>query len=466
MTDNPFRKLKSRQRTTTNTNTSTTTNTTTKKKNRSTTHANTTTTQKNANNIRKNNHGNKIHHNHNNKAKSALSRVLHHYKKIVPENPNSNNSSSSRPQQPQPKQQELLDEKSITQTSNLLTKCTTIVDKLIQKQSALSSTTTSSIGPNQSWLLYNNNNDNNAPQNLEEQEIITTTFTTIEESIPQKQLQQCIQQYKDIDKLIQVISQESTKVEFRRLITSSPKNHVKTIDSLNKILTNCLILCSQSLPPKYWNVHWNTASSSSSTLSEDCYDSSSSSSSSSNNDHNSEDYIDKNDQQRIQKGINLDTSSLLSPLENSMKVYHLLQQYNIDIQPIHYESIIKTAIYHGVSSSSSTNTAFNSNSPQIQGYDIASKLFKKQIDVDDSAYVPIDSRLGWDSPVEMGLFGIAMNVLMKEQHQQQGSRSAVDEKDGDEKEHHDIARKVGKEVLDAVDEMCMVSSTDQERCKY
>ncbi len=339
------------------------------------------------------------------KEESPLSRVLQPYKKVdakQKESMNMKNDIDNNDNKPI-----RIDEKSITQIMNLLSKCTTIVEKLTQKQRMY-------IPPTPSWL------DSNG-----------TSYITFDHYNKEEQIQR-IQQYKDVDKIIQIITQESTKREIHQLVQSSPRDHVKTFDSLNMILTQCFILCSNSLPPRYWNIVFE------------------------DNDHaeemNQEDVINNEE-------IIIDTTSLQTPLQNAMKLYHSLVAYNLDIQPIHYESIIKTALYDAAGSSSSNLLKYSSVEEGGKcgtnvGYEIASKLFKKQINVDDSAYVPIDSKLGWDSTVEMGLYSVAMNAV-------KNKRKDVNGDDCD----NVVSSIVGEEVMDAVDKMCMISSTDQERCK-
>eukprot|EP00957_Ditylum_brightwellii_P132034 10067471-Ditylum_brightwellii.AAC.1 len=77
--------------------------------------------------------------------------------------------------------------------------------------------------------------------------------------------------------------------------------------------------------------------------------------------------------------------------------------------------------------------------------EFASNLFKRQVNMDKGGYLPMDGRLG-----------IAMNAIL------QSSTSEMENyDDGD----GTISKQVGEEVMNAVEEMCLVSPTDQERCK-
>lgn len=80
---------------------------------------------------------------------------------------------------------------------------------------------------------------------------------------------------------------------------------------------------------------------------------------------------------------------------------------------------------------------------QEHEWELASSLFCKQIDPDFNGLVPVDSELGWNGFLEMGLYGLAMNLNNRGY---EGVR-------------------VVEGVLDAVRDMCMVSPTDQEKCK-
>ena len=276
-----------------------------------------------------------------------------------------------------------LDEKSMESYANLLSKCARVSEKLIHKQTQLPS-------PPISWLLHKLDNDYKTNDIINEEE-----YT------------QRINLYKDFHKLLDVILQEKSFMkQMFVLIDESPSHNVHAKQSLHCLLTNCLILCSSAIPPKYWRIYEN----------------------------------DNEDEQQPAKYTNntaliIDPNIYNTPMENITQLYRLFQKFHLDIQPIHYESIIKTANFDG------------------NNYEFASQLFKKQISIDENGYVPIDSRLGWDKCVEMGLYSIAMNIISAHE------RGDI-EGDGDY-----LAQKVGEEVMDAVKEMCMVSSTDQEKCK-
>jgi hypothetical protein len=351
-------------------------------------------------------HNNK--HVNSSKASSLpLSRALEPYRRLNQTNKmkDTHSASSSKSEAADHHQEQHLqqlsiktDANSIESYANLLSKCTLISDKLIHKQSLLSP-------PPITWLQQQPQNHYDDIEYIER-----------------------MNQYKDVHKLLNIILQESFMKQMNELI-DSPSHNVQTLQLLNSLFTNCLIICSKSLPPKYWNVmSWNSG----------CDDS---------DNHNN------GDQQHD------DVRTIRTPMHCSVGIYHLLQTFNLDIQPIHYDCIIRTANfdYHDsdlVIDVNDINTSTNTYREGNNHYEFVSKLFKKQINIDQSGYVPIDSMLGWDKSVEMGLYSIAMNASHKLR-----ISSNVDY-DSD-----DMAMSVAKEVMDAVEEMCMVSPTDQERCK-
>lgn len=308
------------------------------------------------------------------------------------------------------------DTKSIESYVNLLSKCTFISDKLIHKQSLLSP-------PSLTWMQpYHNNNHAYYDYNDDTEYI------------------ERMNQYKDFHKLLNIILQPSFMKQMNILI-DSPSHHVQTLQLLNSLFTNCLIVCSKSLPPKYWDdMTWNSSDG------EIFYNN--------NNNNNGQQYDDVRNR------------NIRTPIQYSIEIYHLLQKINLDIQPIHYDCIIKTANFDydnknvddNVDNTSTSNCTRNDDEGHNY-YEFASNLFKKQINIDESGYVPIDSTLGWDKSVEMGLFSIAMNVLHK------ARTTSTRNVDNDSEDDVAIAMSVAKEVMDAVEEMCMVSPTDQERCK-
>ena len=120
----------------------------------------------------------------------------------------------------------------------------------------------------------------------------------------------------------------------------------------------------------------------------------------------------------------ISSSPLPSTSQFCAKVLSLLNALNLDIQQIHIFCSIRAA-------------------NQEHEWELASSLFRKQIDPDFNGLVPVDPQLGWNGFLEMGLFGLAMDLSHR-------GCEGVDVVEG---------------VLDAVRDMCMVSPTDQEKCK-
>ena len=121
----------------------------------------------------------------------------------------------------------------------------------------------------------------------------------------------------------------------------------------------------------------------------------------------------------------LTSSTLPSPSESCTKVLSLLNKLNLDVQNIHNFCTIRAA-------------------NQEHEWELASSLFRNQIDPDLNGLVPVDPSLGWNTFLEMGLYGLAMNL------------SEHDCEDVD----------IVEGLLAAVSDMVMVSPTDKEKCKY
>lgn len=116
---------------------------------------------------------------------------------------------------------------------------------------------------------------------------------------------------------------------------------------------------------------------------------------------------------------------LPSTSQTCITVLSILERLNLDVQNIHNFLSIRAA-------------------NQEHDWALSSRLFCKQIDPDVNGLVPVDSHLGWDGFLEMGLYGLAMDLTNRVH-------------DGGD---------VVEGVLNAVRDMCIVSPTDEEKCKY
>lgn len=124
--------------------------------------------------------------------------------------------------------------------------------------------------------------------------------------------------------------------------------------------------------------------------------------------------------------IRLTGSNLPKTSDTCMRVLKLIKSLNFDIQPIHLQFIVRAA-------------------NQEHEWSLASSLFREQTNPDLNGYTPIDSTLGSEGFLEMGLYAIAMNL-------------------GSDTENEDGFRAV-RGVFHAVQEMSIVSPTDIEKCK-
>lgn len=118
-------------------------------------------------------------------------------------------------------------------------------------------------------------------------------------------------------------------------------------------------------------------------------------------------------------------NDLPSTSQTCSKVLSLFNALNLDIHNIHNFCTIRAA-------------------NQEHEWELSSSLFGRQIDPDFNGLVPVDPQLGWNGFLEMGLYGLSMDLSHR-------GLEGVQVVEG---------------VLNAVRDMCMVSPTDQEKCKY
>lgn len=121
-----------------------------------------------------------------------------------------------------------------------------------------------------------------------------------------------------------------------------------------------------------------------------------------------------------------------STFDTAMEIIFTLREWNLNVQPEHYSAAIRAACHEG---------KFNE----------AASLFLYQIDPDHEGFIPVDSDLGWDKPIEMGLYAVAKSVVGNEANLDNGKEVAI---------------LAAEKVFDAVSKMCLVSSRDQEKCTY
>ena len=132
--------------------------------------------------------------------------------------------------------------------------------------------------------------------------------------------------------------------------------------------------------------------------------------------------------------------SLPSPYEACHEVIDILHFLNIDVHPMQYFYAIRAAC-------------------QDSRWEDAADIFLSQIVGDEEflptgGFVPIDPTLGWDKPLEMGMYAVARDALTK---------SKVAEENG---EVLDANMLPSKRVFDIAMKMCMISPQSQENCKF
>lgn len=116
-----------------------------------------------------------------------------------------------------------------------------------------------------------------------------------------------------------------------------------------------------------------------------------------------------------------------------LDVFDILRSLNLDIHPSHYSCAIRSAAHESK-------------------WKEAAIIFLGQIEGDDTdsfsstgGFTPIDPTLGWDKPVEIGLYVVARDLRDNTSHR--GSAPS-------------------KQVFDTAMKMCMISPEGQEHCKY
>jgi len=132
--------------------------------------------------------------------------------------------------------------------------------------------------------------------------------------------------------------------------------------------------------------------------------------------------------------------SLPSPYEACHEVIDILHILNIDIHPTQYFYAIRAAC-------------------QDSRWEDAADIFLSQIVGDEEflptgGFVPIDPTLGWDKPLEMGMYAVARDALTK---------SKVAEENGEVLDPNMLP---SKRVFDIAMKMCMISPQSQENCKF
>lgn len=136
-----------------------------------------------------------------------------------------------------------------------------------------------------------------------------------------------------------------------------------------------------------------------------------------------------------------DNTAHVSPYEACLGVMGMLRRLNLDILSSHYACTIRAAC-HEARWEEASNVFLN----QINGNDGGDL----SDDISTGGFSPINPTLGWDQPLEVGLYAVARNAwyqsLMAEQQHQLGSIDSP-----------------SKQVFDAAMKMCMISPSEQDR---
>ena len=126
-----------------------------------------------------------------------------------------------------------------------------------------------------------------------------------------------------------------------------------------------------------------------------------------------------------------DEESRISPYKACLDIVGIMRSLNLDIHPSQYFYTIRSACHES-------------------RWEDAANLFLGQIDGNDTelnstgGFVPIDSALGWDQPLELGLYAVARAVRSSDKHTDTSP---------------------SKEVFDTAMKMCMISPAGKDNCK-
>lgn len=129
----------------------------------------------------------------------------------------------------------------------------------------------------------------------------------------------------------------------------------------------------------------------------------------------------------------------ISPYEACLEAFDIVHNLNLYEHQSHYSYAIRAACHE-------------------YRWEEAANLFLSQIDSSDSnemvtgGFLPVDSSLGWDKPLEIGLYAIARDAWYK----------MKTNTDGDD----DSDSLPSKRVFDAAMKMCMISPSGQDNCKF
>ena len=111
------------------------------------------------------------------------------------------------------------------------------------------------------------------------------------------------------------------------------------------------------------------------------------------------DSVDAIDQRSVDSNVEA------SPFEACMEALDILYSLNLDIHPRHYSYAVRSAC-HEFRWEEAATLFLN----QIEGGDDS---FGDGIDTSTGGFVPLDSTLGWDQPLEVGLYAVAIDARRK-----------------------------------------------------
>ena len=294
--------------------------------------------------------------------------------------------------------------KTRTTTSNnaTLDKCLKIMSSLTERYESLPSSTQVPF----TWLTsttphttHNANSANTAT--TIDSDMIQSTFSPKEWNV----IQQRRTLYLDTTTLLKALELSRSSSSSQQQRMRIPNSHAN-YRTMKHILDQALDICAHS-PPSYWFTN----------------------------------------EQDITTTTTISTTPTTTPptLHQTMnQIQTLLQSIYSDMEPHHYQSMIQSYLLEG-------------------NVKLASTLFRRQINVDEGGYVPMEGRLGWDTNLELGLWAVAQQALVELEHQTENYGEGKDVGVGVGGSRFDELHVVNQ-VMDAVLNMCLMLPTDQERC--
>ncbi len=155
-------------------------------------------------------------------------------------------------------------------------------------------------------------------------------------------------------------------------------------------------------------------------------------------------------QQQLEHGIA--EKNIIFPYDACIEVFHILNELNLDIHPSHYAFAIRAACheYRWGEAADLFLAQIGGISNDDGDQDYSDFGYNSGNVLAPGGFVPIDPTLGWDQPLQLGLYAVARNERSK---MNAVTQSAV------------RVSTPSKTVFETALRMCMMSPSDKENCE-